>query len=220
MPFKHSVLSSFLCLCFSAPASSKFNPKWQKYSPNLCIQGHFDLWRCSSNWLRQPIVSRFACCFVLFFVCLFVSTWRRIVSCSLIGSLIYRIFNLFLDRGNCLRIDGSERWANLIGDNRVNLLLIFICSFFDICVRVSFMNGFHEQSRKFAPAQWRYPPELRTNDTIESKRLRSASCTPHSNVIASSLTNYLRCLIKTTTKHKMKTTSFAMLLCTIKIRKK
>lgn len=142
MPFKHSVLSSFLCLCFSAPASSKFNPKWQKYSPNLCIQGHFDLWRCSSNWLRQPIVSRFACCFVLFFVCLFVSTWRRIVNCSLIGSLIYRIFNLFLDRGNCLRIDGSERWANLIGDNRVNLLLIFICSFFDICVRVSFMNGF------------------------------------------------------------------------------
>lgn len=111
MPFKHSVLTSFLCLCFSAPASSKFNPKWQKYSPNLCIQGHFDLWRCSSNWLRQPIVSRFACCFVLFFVCLFVSTWRRIVNCSLIGSLIYRIFNLFLDRGNCLRIDGSERWA-------------------------------------------------------------------------------------------------------------
>lgn len=144
--------------------------------------------------LTAPTYRLSVCLLFCFIFCVSVcfDVARRIVNCSLIGSLIYRIFNLFLDRGNCLRIDGSERWANLIGDNRVNLLLIFICSFFDICVRVSFMNGFHEQSRKFAPAQWRYPPELRTNDTIESKRLRSASCTPHSNVIASSLTNYLQ----------------------------
>lgn len=111
MPFKHSVLSSFAACVFL----HRHLPNSIQNDKNILLICVFKA--ISICGVVLPIdcanLSSLGLLAVLFyfFVCLFVSTWRRIVNCSLIGSLIYRIFNLFLDRGNCLRIDGSERWA-------------------------------------------------------------------------------------------------------------